>query len=124
MTSDELELMIERTGIESLRFAASDDNPDEAQREAAREWVRKSAALAEWPPPCGECNEPKVDPEPGRIALAVTLKALRVGMGKCFYASPPACGCGGVVCHRLGGRFITVMDCVACLGLEGLNHGS
>lgn len=95
-------------GIESLRFAVSDANPDEAARRDARAWVRESARTPDAAPPMGRASVP----------LDAALRAHKAGYSRCWFSyMEHPCGCSGVRCHLLG-RVVTIRDCVKCLGLN------
>jgi hypothetical protein len=59
----------------------------------------------------------RLEPEPARplIPMRDSIRATRLGSHRCFYATPPECGCSAPQCHHLG-RLVGLADCVACLG--------
>jgi hypothetical protein len=117
MTPADLESVVARTGHERFRWLTSDGNPDAAQREGYRGLVTRMAAGFASPSPESDASPPAtVDPDPdrARLPLAVSLRALKVGHRKCFYATPCGCAGGGARCHHLG-RVVALHDCVACL---------
>jgi len=89
------------TWNDQLPAMVSEDNPDVAQREAAREiilglWEAKHAPIA-------------------TVPLATSRLALKRGGLNCWYTTPCK-SCGGEVphCHKLE-RVANLRDCVDCL---------
>ena len=118
MTDAQLDLMVLRTGVDRLRWATSDANPDAADRESSREWVRSMSALPEWiaaPAPEPEPDaSPFVAPRPEPIPLADAQRARKLGFSRCWFSfKDEHCGCSGLQCDLLKRR-VTLRDCVAC----------
>jgi len=60
-------------------------------------------------------SRPAPEPPRPKIPLADSIRAARLGLHRCPYASPADCGCSAPHCHHLG-RLAGLADCAACLG--------
>jgi hypothetical protein len=107
VTPADLEAVVARTGHERFRWLTSDANPNPAHRDAYRKLVARLAR--------GEPAPNPTPPPPKTVPLADALRARKLGLARCVYASKPACSCQGAArCHHLG-RIVSIRDCLDCL---------